>query len=100
MYSTLPYFCARVLVDMPLKIIAPTIFATIAYWSVGLRPEFGRFANAVLTVILLALSGNAIGLFLACIVPDVAIALLVACAPARQHAAISWCIEDPFSSPS
>ena len=78
MYSALPYFCARVLVDIPLKLLSPILFASIAYWSVGLQNDASRFGSAILTNILLGLSSNSFGLFLACIFPDVAIALLVA----------------------
>ena len=78
MYSALPYFCARVLVDIPLKLLSPVLFASIAYWSVGFQNDGARFGSAILTIILLGLSSNSFGLFLACIFPDVAIALLIA----------------------
>jgi len=78
MYTTLPYFCARVLVDLPLKVTCPAIFATLTYWMVGLQPILDKYLIFVAFNILLALAGNAMGLFLACIFPDVAIALAVA----------------------
>ena len=78
MYATLPYFCARVLVDLPLKVLAPVLFGSIGYWSVGLQADGVKFANCLLTLVLLALCGNSIGLFLGCLFPDVSVALLVA----------------------
>jgi len=78
MYSTLPYFAARVLVDLPLKIVCPVILGSISYWSVGLQADGEKFAVCLLTLVLLALSGNSIGLFLGCLFEDVSIALLVA----------------------
>ncbi|CAE8632163.1 unnamed protein product [Polarella glacialis] len=78
MYHTLPYFTARVLVDLPMKIFCPTLFGTIAYWSVGFQADAGKFGITLVVLILLALAGNAIGLFLACIFSDVAIALTIA----------------------
>lgn len=78
MYHTLPYFAARVLVDLPLKMLCPSLFGTIAYWSVGLQASADKFFIAIVILILLALCGNAIGLFLACIFSDVAVALMAA----------------------
>ena len=85
MYSTLPYFAARVLVDLPLKIVCPVIFGSISYWSVGLQADGEKFAVCLLTLVLLALSGNSIGLFLGCLFEDVSIALLVAPMVPRAH---------------
>jgi len=78
MYTIGPYFAARVLVDIPLRIIGPTLFGTIAYWSLGFQNDGFKFLICIITLILLALAGNAMGLFLACIFTDVAIALAVA----------------------
>lgn len=78
MYSTLPYFFARILVDLPIKTICPIIFGTLAYWGVGLRHEGGKFLLYLVVLVLLAYASNAVGLFLACIFPDVQIGLVVA----------------------
>mmetsp|Transcript_50052 Transcript_50052/g.89833 ORF Transcript_50052/g.89833 Transcript_50052/m.89833 type:complete len:652 (-) Transcript_50052:66-2021(-) len=78
MYDTLPYFLSRVFVDVPLKIFCPVLFGTIAYWSVGLKQTADAYLMCLTILALLALCGNGIGLFLACIFPDVAVALLVA----------------------
>jgi ABC-type multidrug transport system ATPase subunit len=78
LYTTAPYFCARVLVDFPLRIICPFIFATLTYWMVGMQADLEKYLIFVVFNILLALSGNAMGLFVACIFPDVTIALAVA----------------------
>jgi len=78
MYTTGPYFLARVLVDMPLRVVSPTLFGTITYWSLGFQNDGFKFLICILTLILLALAGNAMGLFLACIFTDVSIALAVA----------------------
>lgn len=78
MYSTLPYFLARIAVDIPLKIFCPVLFGTISYWCVGFQADAILYFWAMLILVLLALTGNAMGLFLACIFPDVAVALMAA----------------------
>jgi len=78
LYCTLPYFLARTSVDLPLKVIGPVILSTIAYWCVGLQPTFDKFAKFVGMNILLALAGNGMGLFFACVFPNIQIALAVA----------------------
>lgn len=78
LYTTLPYFLARLLVDIPTKILGPSVFATITYWMVGFQPSADKFIIYGIVLILMALTGNAMGLFIACIFPDVAIALQVA----------------------
>lgn len=78
MYTTLPYFLARVLVNLPVKILAPTVFSSIAYWGIGFRAQADSFGNFVLTLCLMAMCGDSIGLVIASFVPDVALALVVA----------------------
>jgi len=78
MYSLLPYFLARIMVDVPVKMLGSALSGTITYWAVGFQPHAGRFFVFVVLRTLLALSANAMGLFLACIFPDIAVALAVA----------------------
>jgi hypothetical protein len=78
MYSTGPYFVSRVLCDIPIKLVGPCLFGTIAYWCVGFQPVAEKYLMFLGFLILLALAGNSLGLFLACIFPDVAVALAVA----------------------
>ena len=78
MYHTFPYFAAKVMCDVPLKVVAPSLFGTIAYWTVGFQASGHKFALAIATLVLLAHAGTAIGLFLACLFPEIAVALAVA----------------------
>lgn len=78
MYRTLPYFISRILVDVPLKVLQPILQGTIVYWAVGFQADAMKYLVFQLILILLALASNAIGLFLACIFEDVAVALVVA----------------------
>ena len=99
MYQTLPYFLARILVDLPLKIVCPVLMGSIGYWTVGLQADGMRFLNCLVTMVLLALSGNAIGLFLACLFSDVALALMVAPMVILPFMMFSGFFLNPESSP-
>merc|ERR1712226_1733941 len=66
MYNLLPYFLARIMVDLPVKMLGASLFGTISYWSVGFQPSAEKYCVFISIHILLALSGNAMGLFLAC----------------------------------
>ena len=57
-YGTSAYFISRVLVDVPVKVFCPSLFATIAYWSVGFQPVLHKFLLTVITLVLLALAGE------------------------------------------
>jgi ABC-type multidrug transport system ATPase subunit len=78
LYKTGPYFMARVIVDIPIRLLGPFLFATISYWALGFQNDGVKYLICVIILILLALAGNAMGLFLACIFTDVSIALAVA----------------------
>lgn len=78
MYTTLPYFVSRILCDLPVKILGTSLFGTIAYWCVGFQPDVEKFFMTIGFLNLLALAGNSMGLFLACIFPDMAVALAIA----------------------
>lgn len=78
MYRTFPYFVARVMVDIPLKVLQPCIFGTISYWALGFQPSGEKYVICIIILVLLALAGNAIGLFIACVFQDLAVALMVA----------------------
>lgn len=78
MYNLLPYFLARIVVDVPVKILGAALSSAIGYWAVGFQPSAGKFCVFFVIRALLALSANAMGLFLACVFPDIAVALAVA----------------------
>eukprot|EP00929_Paragymnodinium_shiwhaense_P048241 TRINITY_DN24414_c0_g1_i1.p1 TRINITY_DN24414_c0_g1~~TRINITY_DN24414_c0_g1_i1.p1 ORF type:complete len:663 (+),score=98.59 TRINITY_DN24414_c0_g1_i1:38-2026(+) len=78
MYTILPYFLSRVLVDIPLKFLGPFLFGTEVYWLVGFQNDVSHYLSFIFITILLALAGNGMGLCLACAFPDVTVALAVA----------------------
>nr|QAV55735.1 ATP-binding cassette sub-family G member 4-like protein [Sogatella furcifera] len=67
-YSLTVYFFAKVLADLPLQIICPTLFLTIGYYMTGQPMELQRFFMIWFVMILLAMlgqsSGNAAGALL------------------------------------
>ena len=43
-YSTGPYFLSKLIVDLiPFRIMPPILYSSVAYWMVGLQPDFSRF---------------------------------------------------------
>lgn len=58
MYDVSPYFCAKILSELPIGIGTPVLFGTVAYWALGLNPDIGHFFLMLLTFIL---SYNAAG---------------------------------------
>lgn len=42
-YSAFSYFVGKTLLEIPLAIIFPFIYASIGYWMTGLTKDFERF---------------------------------------------------------
>lgn len=58
MYDVGPYFCAKILSELPVGIVTPVLFGTVAYWALGLNPDITHFFLMLLTF---TLSYNAAG---------------------------------------
>ncbi|XP_015884993.3 ABC transporter G family member 25 isoform X2 [Ziziphus jujuba] len=43
MYTLSSYFMARIVGDLPMELILPTVFLIISYWMTGLQPQLGDF---------------------------------------------------------
>ncbi|GMH78937.1 hypothetical protein TL16_g07982 [Triparma laevis f. inornata] len=78
LYSVGPYFLGKVACDAPFYFIIPSISATIMFFAVGFQIKVANYLNFVLIVILLNYAGMGMGLILASIFSDIAVALLVA----------------------
>ncbi|KAI3431896.1 uncharacterized protein J3R85_007765 [Psidium guajava] len=70
MYSLSSYFMARIVGDMPMELILPTIFLSVTYWMSGLKPEFGAFAMTLLVVLGYVLVSQGLGLMLGAVIMD------------------------------
>ncbi|CAG0919856.1 unnamed protein product, partial [Notodromas monacha] len=54
MYRVDVYFLSKMLAELPLFILYPTLFTVITYYMIGLNPEFIRFLICVAIVILVS----------------------------------------------
>ncbi|XP_021748121.1 ABC transporter G family member 25-like [Chenopodium quinoa] len=70
MYSLSSYFMARIIGDLPLELILPSIFLTLVYWMTGLRPELWTFLQSLGVIIGYVLVAQGLGLALGAIIMD------------------------------
>ncbi|KAJ4965681.1 hypothetical protein NE237_017530 [Protea cynaroides] len=70
MYTLSPYFMARAIGDIPMELILPTVFTTIAYWMTGLKPELGAFLSTMGVLLGYVLVAQGLGLALGAIIMD------------------------------
>ena len=78
LYGVGPYFVAKVMCDAPFYLTIPGIGATLMFFTVGFQLTFSNYINTVLIMILLNYTGMSMGLILASIFSDIAVALLIA----------------------
>lgn len=62
MYTLSSYFMARIVGDLPMELILPTIFLIISYWMTGLKPELGAFLLTWLVLLGYVLVSQGLGL--------------------------------------
>ncbi|CAL5387686.1 unnamed protein product [Camellia sinensis] len=70
MYTLSSYFMARIVGDLPMELILPTIFITIAYWMASLKPEMGAFLLTLLVLLGYVLASQGLGLALGALIMD------------------------------
>lgn len=51
MYRLSAYFLARIVSDLPLELILPTMFVTVVYWMSGLKTTASGFFLTLLVVL-------------------------------------------------
>jgi len=68
-YSTLSYFCAKVIVEMPLTVLPTLLYAIIVYWLVQLNPY--HFIEFALVLMLLSVAAVSLGLAVSALVPTI-----------------------------
>jgi len=73
-YSVSAYFISRILAEVPLNVIIPTIYATIIYWAVGLNPDPYRYLTFIAVVVLETQCAVAVGYTISAISPDAKVA--------------------------
>lgn len=62
MYTLSSYFMSRIVGDLPMELILPTIFLTVAYWMAGLKPELGSFLLTLVVLLSYVLVSQGLGL--------------------------------------
>jgi ABC-type multidrug transport system permease subunit len=68
------YFFAKIICEIPLQIISPTIFVIISYWMVGLRKEAGPFFLFLAIMLAANLAASGAGLIISAVVTNLRIA--------------------------
>lgn len=70
MYTLSSYFMARIVGDLPMELILPTLFSSLTYWMTGLKPELGAFILTLAVLLLYVLVAQGLGLALGAIIMD------------------------------
>ncbi|CAL5209293.1 unnamed protein product [Lathyrus oleraceus] len=70
MYTLSSYFMARIVGDLPMELILPTIFLVITYWMGGLKPDLLSFLLTLMVVLLFVLVSQGLGLALGAAIMD------------------------------
>ncbi|CAN8326112.1 unnamed protein product [Cochlearia groenlandica] len=70
MYRLSSYFMSRVVGDLPMELILPTIFLIITYWMAGLNPKLANFFLTLLILLVHVLVSGGLGLALGALVMD------------------------------
>ena len=78
LYGVGSYFLGKIICDAPFYILFPSLSGVIMHTTVGLQREFTKYVTTIITMVLLNFNGMSIGLVLASVFPDIAVALLAA----------------------
>jgi len=70
MYTLSSYFMSRIVGDLPMELILPTIFLSMTYWMAGLKPELGAFLLTLLVLLGYVLVSQGLGLALGAAIMD------------------------------
>ncbi|KAF5184409.1 Abc transporter g family member [Thalictrum thalictroides] len=70
MYTLSSYFMARVVGDLPMELILPTVFVTVLYWMAGLKPEFGAFMSTLAVLLGYVMVAQGLGLAVGALIMD------------------------------
>ncbi|KAL4334058.1 hypothetical protein GQ457_07G014350 [Hibiscus cannabinus] len=69
-YRLSSYFVSRIIADLPMELILPTVFITITYWMAGLKPTAGNFMHTLFALLFSVLVSQGLGLALGAMVMD------------------------------
>jgi ABC-type multidrug transport system permease subunit len=78
MYGVLPYYLAKTIVEIPVLIIQPMVWAIVVYFGVGFTQTAKQFFYFYLILFLLSLSSSSLGMFVSSLFNQQETALAVA----------------------
>lgn len=70
MYTLSSYFMARIIGDLPMELILPTVFLIVTYWMAGLKPDLVAFLYTLLVLLGYVLVSQGLGLALGAAIMD------------------------------
>lgn len=70
LYSVLPYFLSRNIIELPYLVVLPLIFNCIIYWMVGQASTAEQFFLFTFVSLLVGFAGGSLGLLIGSIVSD------------------------------
>ncbi|XP_022727932.1 ABC transporter G family member 25-like [Durio zibethinus] len=70
MYTLSSYFMARIIGDLPMELILPTVFLIVAYWMAGLKPDLVAFLLTLLVLLGYVVVSQGLGLALGAAIMD------------------------------
>ncbi|KAK8647530.1 hypothetical protein V6N13_121265 [Hibiscus sabdariffa] len=70
MYTLSSYFMARIIGDLPMELILPTVFLVVTYWMSGLKPDLVTFLLTLLVLLGYVLVSQGLGLALGALIMD------------------------------
>ncbi|CAK7327579.1 unnamed protein product [Dovyalis caffra] len=68
MYRLSSYFMSRIVSDLPMELVLPTIFLTITYWMAGLKGTPGNFLHTLFVLLYSVLVSGGLGLAIGALV--------------------------------
>ncbi|KAL6999470.1 hypothetical protein U1Q18_000631 [Sarracenia purpurea var. burkii] len=68
MYRLSSYFVARIVGDLPMELVLPTIFLIITYWMAGLKPTALNFLKTLIVLLFNVLVSQGLGLAIGAVV--------------------------------
>ncbi|KAG8229498.1 hypothetical protein J437_LFUL010073 [Ladona fulva] len=77
MYRTDVYFLCKTLAEVPIFVIIPVLFTSVAYYMIGLNPDPVRFINTLIIVTLVANVATSFGYMISCVSASVPMALSI-----------------------
>lgn len=77
MYHVSSFYLARVVADIPGAVFYPILFGSVIYWWLGLNAAVERFFMFILIIVVMSLTGQALGCAIASFAPNPGVAFTI-----------------------